>query len=178
MNKSLSYILLIITYICTPALSQSALPKEVLADWENLTQSGGNWVADNAAYKNDNEPFEAYGLTWTWGFAKKSVNGTLYGIRDGKKTGTFYEFKMFYHPKENKTIYYQFGTDGTVGEGEVKIFGAMSEILTTFYMPGGDSYKQRHEEEKKNGQRHSQDFNLKNDGTWEKGRTYVWKLKS
>lgn len=159
------------------ASAQSLPPKEVQADWENLTQDGGNWVADNAAYKNDNEPFEAYGLTWTWGFAKKSINGTLYGIQDGKKAGTFYEFKMFYHPKKNRIMYYQFGTDGTVGEGEIKLTGTHSEVLTTFFMPGGGTYKQRHEEDIKKGERHSSDFNLKSDGTWEKGRTYIWKIK-
>ena len=128
-----------------PGMAQESpdyLPKEVIADWEKLTRNGGNWVADNSAYKNDNEPFEAYGLTWTWGFANKSLNGKLYGIKDGKNAGTFYEFKMFYHPKENKIMYYQFGTDGSIGEGEVKLTGKNSEIITTFFVPGGDSFKQ------------------------------------
>ncbi len=169
--------LLFACLICFLSQAQTFPPKEVMDDWEQLTKDGGSWVADNSAYKSDNEPFESYGLTWTWGFAKKSVNGTLYGIRDGKKTGTFFEFKMFYHPKENKVIYYQFGTDGTVGEGEVKLTGGQSEILTSFYSPGGGTYKQRHEEVVKNGERHSQDYTLTQAGTWEKGRTYIWKLK-
>ena len=178
MKKYSVFVIIALGYFNLFAQTPDSLPKEVKADWDNLTRNGGNWVADNSAYKNENEPFEAYGLTWTWGFANKSLNGKLYAIRDGKNAGAFYEFKMFYHPKENKIMYYQFGTDGSIGQGEVKLTGKNSEIITTFFVAGGDSFKQKHEEIEKNGDRHSFDFRLKQDGTWEKGPTYISKLKS
>jgi hypothetical protein len=40
---------------------------------------------------------DAYGITWEWGLNKKSPVDRLYGLRDGKEVGTFWEFREFWH---------------------------------------------------------------------------------
>ncbi|HCU49636.1 MAG TPA: hypothetical protein DGG94_07525, partial [Micromonosporaceae bacterium] len=65
-------------------------PKWVQADWEYYTRGTGKWIADNSAHKNENEPWDAYRLEWTWGLGKKTLRGRLLAMKDGKDAGVVF----------------------------------------------------------------------------------------
>ncbi len=53
-------------------------------DWyqQEMERSVGTWVADNSAYVSEQETDDAYGITWEWGVGKKSLLGSLYGLKE------------------------------------------------------------------------------------------------
>lgn len=51
---------------------------------EGLTRDSGRWIADNAGFISQSEPWDHYGLEWTWGLGRHSVKGRLYAIKAGK----------------------------------------------------------------------------------------------
>jgi len=182
MNKikqKVTYLTVVFIQFCITATAQSTqdpIPVKVRLYWETLTKDSGYWVADNKSYNNSNEPFDAYGLIWILGLANNSVNGTLYAIRNGKKAGRLFEYKMFYHPSKKRVIIEQFGTDGTYGIGELVIDADFkTDLIQDFTNPTGIGYKTRHIEEIKNEDRYSQSYNQKPNGDWEKSRFYIWK---
>ncbi len=161
------------------ALSSAAnadpIPDWVLANWEKLV---GTWVADNEAYKNAEDTMDAYGIEWEWGLGKKSLVGRLYGIRDGLEAGTFWEFREFWHPGENRLIATQFGSDGTYGAGphERKAEGA-TEMLQTFCPATGAPFRVGHRSKLEGDVHTTQSFDVSEDGLWKDRRTYVWRRK-
>lgn len=115
----LSAILIFLLSACSSSFSQ--IPERVKAEWEMLASGSGTWIADNSAYKNENETADAYGVSWTYGIGKTSLNGKLFGIKDGKEMGTFWEFRMYYHPSEKKLMYQQYGWGGMLGIAEMTL---------------------------------------------------------
>ena len=93
------------------------IPQWLLDDWAARTAGTGTWITDNSAYKNENEPFDAYGLQWAYGIGKKHLNGRLYCIRDGKDIGAVWQFLEFWDPAAGEARIVQIGSDGTVGQG-------------------------------------------------------------
>lgn len=155
--------------------AQEIPPPWVQHHWEILTREGGVWIADNLKYKNSREPYDAYGMKWEWGFAKKSVEGSLYAIRDGKKLGTFWTYRSFWHPGEKVLVIHQFGSDGTLGVGRIRSLGDTKvEQEMQFFGPDDATYQMGHREEVRGGARHSQSFVI-SDGEWQLKRTYIWK---
>lgn len=157
--------------------SVAQIPDRVIKEWEILTADGGTWIADNSAYKNENEPADAYGITWSYALGKTSVNGRLFGLKDGKEIGTYWEFRMYYHPAEKKLMYQQYGWGGTLGIAEMTFPDEThSEDVTTIYNPDGSSTKIRHVNEIKNDIHYAQSYQWK-DNAWQKQRYYEWKKK-
>ena len=149
-------------------------PPHVVAFWERLV---GTWVADNTPYKSDLDPMDAYGIEWKWGLNRKSIVGRLYGIRDGKEIGTFWEFREFWHPGERRVVAMQFGTEGTYGAGphEIDADGA-SEMLQVFHDPARtNSTKIGHRAHLKGDVHTTTSFNVDEKGVWTERRTYVWR---
>lgn len=85
-----------------------------------LARDGGDFHTDNSAYRSENEPWDAYGLSWEKGPSGQSLRGRLFGLRDGKDAATFWEFFVFWHPSEGNAFIYQIGRDGTVGIGTLE----------------------------------------------------------
>lgn len=140
----------------------------------HMEEMVGTWKTDNAKYMSENETWDAYGMVWEYGIGKMSINGRLYGIEDGEKSGDFWEFKTFWNPDDGKVYAYQFGGNGTLGKGEA----TEDSVLQTFYYPNGQSAKVGHkawfDEE---GKHHTKSFNVTDDGKWEDRRYYVWKKR-
>ena len=80
--------------------SPATPPAWFLEEIATLTANGGRWVTDNSAYKNENEPFEAYGMVWSSSFDGVTMTGRLFGIKDGVETGNFWEFRQLASARE------------------------------------------------------------------------------
>ncbi len=93
------------------SFSQS-IPEAILADWNNQLKNGGKWVS-----KDNTGDYDAWGMDFSWGLARKSLDASLYAIKNGKNVGTIWQFKVFYHPEKQQVIIDQWGTDGTFGHG-------------------------------------------------------------
>jgi hypothetical protein len=156
--------------------TQQAKPAWVASHMDAMI---GTWIADNAAYRSAQEPFDAFGIDWTWGIAKQSIVGRLYGLRSGKEIATFWEFREFWHPGEGQLLATQFGVDGTYGVGphHRKPDGTM-EMLQVFHGPTGPATRVGHRSELKGNEQFTHSFDVAADGTWKPRRTYVWRRKS
>ena len=161
------------------ALPAAAEPPAPAPEWVSgmWTELAGTWVADNSAFRDERDTMDAYGIEWRWGIGRKSLVGRLYGIRDGKEVGTFWEFREFWHPGERRLIATQFGSDGSYGAGphERKPDGSR-EMLQTFFDPeAGRTFKVGHRARLEGDVHTTTSFDVDEDGTWTKRRTYVWK---
>lgn len=142
---------------------------------EEMRSTEGRWVADNSAYKSTEEPYDAYGLEWQSATGGTSITGRLFGLKAGKELGTFWEYRLIWHPERETLWLFQFGTDGTFGEGALVRTGpASTELEQTFYSPSGSMSRSGHRETKKEGQRITKSFGIDADGTWTPRREYVW----
>lgn len=156
--------------------SKDNLPAWFGEKMSRAVQGTGKWIADNP-HKSDNEPFDAYAMEYIWGVGKKSLESRLFAITNNKESGTIWEYREFWHPGEKKVLVYQWGSDGTLGFGEMKpldISRGKFEVEQTFYDSDGSSWKSRHEAIDKEGERITKSFTYK-DGAWEESRTYVWR---
>ncbi len=145
---------------------------------EFITQEGGRWVADNSTYRNDDEPFDAYGIEWSWGLGKKGLTGRLFGLQAGKEVATFWEFRIFWHPGEGKVQVYQFGGDGTVGAGTMNSAGeGKTRIEQVFFYPDGRSAPVAHDSSDTPEKTHvTKSYNGTAEGSWKDDRLYTWRL--
>jgi hypothetical protein len=171
---------LALTLAAVPATAQespSTPPEWFRHHMEFMTRDGGRWLTDNAAYKSEGEPFDAYGLEWTWGLGKQSLKGRLFGLKDGKEVATFWEFRVFWHPGEGQVWMYQFGGNGVVGAGTMESRGGSSTRSTQqFFQPDGSRTSVGHEtEDTAEGHHVTRSFKIAADGTWKPDRTYTWK---
>jgi hypothetical protein len=152
------------------------IPDRVTSNWEKLI---GTWITDNSAYKSETDSMDAYGIEWSWGLGKKSLVGRLYGIRDGREVGSFWEFREFWHPGEGRLITTQYGSDGTYGTGphDIKDDGS-SEMLQTFYDPTTGAVSRVGHRSELDGDVHTtRSFDVSPEGEWKDRRTYVWRRK-
>lgn len=142
---------------------------------EEMRRTEGRWIADNSAHKSDDEPYDAYGLEWRSATAGRTLIGRLFAIQDGEELGTLWEYRMFWHPERGSLWLIQFGTDGTVGEGEIERTGPDStEVDQTFYSPGGTTWRSGHRDRKGEDRKVIQSFAIDADGSWKLQREYTW----
>lgn len=159
--------------------SQNEIPQWLEMEWENQTQGSGTWIADNAKFKSENEPYDAYGLQWQYGIGKKSITGRLFVLKDDKDHGTVWEFRVFWNPAEKKAVIQQFGSDGTFGIGEITLTD-LNKYKTeeVFTSPHGLVYSSGHLKEYLNKKSTKvTSFIIDEQGNWNENRTYIWKLK-
>lgn len=161
----------------TPA--DDLLPAWLLAEWELRTEGGGHWVADNSANKSADEPYDAYGMEWTWGLGKKTLKGRLYAAQNGKDVGTLFEYRLAWHPGEKKVLLTQYGSDGTFAFGAVMPIGEKrTEALQRFYAPDGSTFQVGHRVEINGDEMRIQSFTVSDGGVWTARRSYLWKRVS
>ena len=106
--------------------SASQVPAWFTEHVEYLVGDGGTWITDNSAYKNDDEPYDAYELVWTHGIGKRSAIGVMRAITDGKRSGKLWEFRLFWHPGEKTAMLEQFHWYGIYGIGTIQSVDASS----------------------------------------------------
>ena len=172
-------IILLVTSIIACATCFAQQPGSYEQYIREIEKEMGTWIADNTQYKSDQEPYDAYGLEWKKGSVGTTLIGRLFGLKDGKEVGTFWEFIRYWDPVKKETIVMQFGADGTMGTGALTHTGENSiELLQVFSQPGGVSYRVGHrttvgKEDERTGTSYS--INEKNE--WQQNRTYTWKRK-
>jgi len=170
--KRLSFVFVLLSIV-----SMAQIPDDVLQHWEVLTANGGTWIADNSAYRNDNEKADSYGIVWTYGLGKTSVVGRLFALEDGRESNTFWEFRIFYHPEQKKLMYHQYGWGGGVGMAEMTLIDDFrSEDVVTLMYPDGSSSRVKHENDTRADVQYAQSYVWEN-GEWKKQRYYEWKKK-
>jgi hypothetical protein len=154
----------------------AAAPAWFRANLAFTMEGGGRWVTDNAAYRSDQEPSDAYGQEWTWGLGQQSITGRLFGLRDGEEVGTFWEFRLFWHPGERRAVLQQFGADGTLLLGTVEPTGEHTHRSEQErFAPDGSRGAVGHESvNAEDGTHVTRSFDIAADGTWTPRRSYTW----
>ncbi len=149
-------------------------PQWFLEDVSFLTREGGRWIASNADYKSDMEPYDAYGLEWKLGFAN-SMTGRLYGVQNGEETGDFWQFRQYWHPGKGEAVLEQFGAGGAIGVGALKHASGVNQMVQTFYAPDGGVSETAHASHNPDADTHvTESFDIV-DGERKPRRVYTWK---
>ncbi len=152
-----------------------------IPDWlkdhmEYMVQGSGTWIADNSAYISDEETVEEYATEWEYGLGNQSIKGRLYAITGGKEVGTFWEFRTFWNPVEQKAYAYQFSGFGAVGMGEMTFKNGEVIIEQVFYYSNGASQKTGHKSKGFPTYQEITSYTITKDGEWKKDRYYKWVL--
>jgi hypothetical protein len=178
MKKILMYVALLIG-VSGLCLAQDSEPPTVAPAWfiqeiATLTAGSGRWIADNSAYKSEQEPYEAYGTEWIASFDGTTMSGRLFGIKDGEETANFWEFRQYWHPGRGVAVVEQFGWGGTVGVGIAWRDGEKTRSDQAFFTPGGSVSRTGHSSEFPDSDTHlTESFDIE-DEAWLPRRTYTW----
>ncbi|MEZ5344820.1 MAG: hypothetical protein R2681_04600 [Pyrinomonadaceae bacterium] len=173
--------ILLLAFLCSISFGQNTddqMPEWLREHMEFMTAGTGRWTTDNSKYMSENEPFDEYGTEWKWGIGKKSIKGRLFGLKDNKEAGDFWEFYLYWHPQKRAAILQQLNSAGVFGSGEMRSVesGDAVERMTemTFFAPGGTQWKDLHKIRENRDEHNTVSFLLK-DGNWSRQREYVWK---
>ena len=154
--------------------SASAPPGWFLEEIAVLTDGSGRWITDNAAYRSDQETYDAYGTEWTGSFGGTTMSGRLFGLENGKEAATFWEFRQYWHPTRGEVVVEQFGGGGTVGIGTMWRDGDATKAQQTFHAVSGGSRQVGHVSSFADDGAHvTESFDIV-DGEWTPRRKYVW----
>lgn len=146
---------------------------------QNMEESIGVWITDNAAYKNEKEPITSFAMEWTWGIGKQSIHGTLYGYINNKKVGPFWEFKQYWDTKKGMGIVMQQGPDGTLGIGQIINEGkGKTKMIQIFTNPEGKSRTLGHKSIMTSSALVTESFDIDAAQKWSKRRKYSWVKQS
>lgn len=151
---------------------QNTIPHSFI---EDIFRQAGTWVADNSSYKNANEPVDLYVIEWTLSPLKNSLYGRLYGMKDNREIGTYWDFHKYWDPVQKKIILMQIGRDGTIGTGPIIQSQRESKLIQLFTKPDGNKWKEGHKT-KIQGEDSEvmSSFTIDDHGTWVPQRTYTW----
>lgn len=156
------------------APSANAAPAWFLDEIATLTAGTGRWITDNAEYRNDTEPYEAYATEWKSAFDGMSMSGRLYGMIDGKEVAEFWQFRQYWHPGEKKAVVEQFGWGGTVGIGHSWRDGEETKSDQSFFATDGSINRTGHISSFPDADTHiTASFDIV-DGEWRPRRVYTW----
>ncbi len=135
----------------------------------------GVWLADNSEYMNEQETDDTYGLEWKPGVGGTSLMGELFGLKDGKKTGSYWQFFQYYDEGEDAIIVIQVSPWGTSGRGKlIKNGDNKTKLDQVFSNSDGTSYRVGHTTEFFEGYEISISYDINSAGEWIKSRTYKW----
>ena len=169
---SLTFLLGLLCPVCIAQEPDGTPPTWV---HEDMARTVGVWIADNSEYQSETEPFDHYGIEWTWGLGEKFIHGRLFGLTGGEEAGTFWEFIQFWDPAKRKVMVYQFGSDGTVGKGELEWIDEHStRLLQRFSSRDGSTFLSGHETTTIGNEQTGHSFTVDENGTWTPRRTYFW----
>jgi hypothetical protein len=141
---------------------------------DEMNRMVGTWVADNSAYSNEQETDDAYAIHWDWGAGQKSLLGELYGMKDKKKTNSYWQFFQFWDAKEKKARVIQVSPWGVKGEGFLQQEDSThTRMQQVFVMPDGQTYESGHTTEIGDKMEITTSYNIR-EGEWVANRTYTW----
>lgn len=172
---SVAVAFLMLSFAARAADAPNAPPAWFVEEIAALTAEGGRWITDNSAYKNEQEPYDAYGVEWTSSFDGLTMRGCLFGLKDGKEIGDFWEFRQYWHPGRKEAVLEQFGWGGTVGAGRMWREGDVTKSDQTFFRIDGGATRTGHVSSMPDAATHvTESFDIK-DEVWTPRRRYVWK---
>lgn len=152
-----------------------SIPQNVRSAWEILTQGAGVWIADNSAYKNQNEPYDQFKLEWKYDQGKSSLTGKLYGIIEGKEPVEFWAFRTFWDAVKNKAIIFQISPNGSYGISESEMLSdSLEQSLGVFHYSNGYSENTKHQSITTPTHHITTSFSKDSNGNWVPQRTYTW----
>lgn len=141
---------------------------------EEMERSVGTWIADNSSYMNAEETDDAYGIDWTWGAGKTSLIGELYGMKEGVRTRSYWQFFQFWDAEKDQLRIIQLSPWGGRGEGFLQLEGeSRSRLQQTFVQPDGSTFEMGHTTEISEKSERSTSYTI-SEGEWIPDRTYIW----
>ena len=147
-------------------------------DWvqDHWTQMIGRWVADNSAYRSDQETADAYVIEWSWGVGRSSMRGRMFALDGGEETQTIWEFREFWHPGRAELLVEQWGAGGVYGSGpQTRLEDGTMEMEQVFHYPAAGASARVGHRARVEGDRHTtESFDVGEDGEWKARRRYVW----
>lgn len=161
-------------------LSQDSAPPRAAPEWflqeiAALTAGTGRWIADNSEYKSEQEPYDAFGTEWRASFDGTTMSGRLFGIKNGKEIGNFWEFRQYWHPERREATLEQFGWGGTIGIGKMWHEGDTTKSDQTFYTIDGVASRSGHVSSFPDSDTYvTGSFDIEAD-EWTPRRTYTWR---
>lgn len=175
MNRLISVTLVLVLLPLQVAADETIAPAWYLEEIALLTAGTGRWVTDNARYRSDEEPFDAYVTEWVAGFGGTTMTGRLYGMQDGEASVDFWEFRQYWHPGLQQVVVEQYGWGSRVGLGTAWREGNVTHSRQTFYAADGSSSEQGHRSYFPDTDTHvTNSFDI-NDDEWKPRRTYTWR---
>ncbi|MEX0644969.1 MAG: hypothetical protein WD076_06650 [Parvularculaceae bacterium] len=179
MRIILSFVVACISFLAVARAAEApppnAPPAWFLEEIAALAANGGRWIADNSAYKSEQEPYDAYGVEWKSSFDGTTLSGRLFGLKDGKEIGDFWEFRQYWHPGRKEAVLEQFGWGGTVGAGRMWREGDKTKTDQTFFTVDGGAARSGHLSAMPDASTQvTESFDIKDDA-WTARRRYVWK---
>lgn len=148
-----------------------------IPDWykTELERLAGTWLTDNSEYMSEQETDDTYGLEWKWGAGNNNLLGELFGMRDGKRTGTYWQFFQYWDSQENTAIVIQVSPEGTIGKGTLNLEGKdKTKLVQTFTNPDGSGFKYGHITQIFDGHQISTSYNVSENDGWTLSKTYKW----
>ena len=178
-----SYVVFLTLFLVSSVMAQqdnsssgSEPPRWFGEHMEYMTGGTGRWIADNTPFISETEPYDSYGTEWKWGIGRKSMTGRLFGLKEGKESGDFWQFRVFWHPGESRAHIHQYAGTGLVGIGTMdSTAGGMIRTEQQFYGTDGTVFSVGHETWEWDGDHHTQSYDITTEGGWEKRRYYIWK---
>lgn len=159
------------------ALVPASIPSWARANIAYMTEGSGRWVADNAAYKSDAEPWEFYVIEWTAGPDDLSMTARMYAtIDDQPSQADFWSFYQYWDRASGEMRVIQSGW-GVVGDGVMTLGddGQTHFAEQMFTAEGRPPNRVRHESRELSPTEHeTKSLNWSKDGTWEMDRAYIW----
>jgi hypothetical protein len=160
--------------------AESTLPAWYARELATLTRDSGRWIADNRAFENTNEPYDAYGVEWRGTADGRGLTGRLFGLQDGREVGEFWQYRIHWDAKEQRAIVQQFASFGVIGIGTFAGFdrdGRPGTLMEqTFTAPDGRQWRELHESWFESGVHVTRSHDWR-DGGWSAKRTYRWMLQ-
>jgi hypothetical protein len=153
-----------------------AQPEWLVEEMRKLANDDDRWITDNSAYRSDTEPWEQYGIEWSWAEDGNGLTGRLFGLMDGEDRATFWEMRMSWDEEAQAARIWQRSGDGTVGDGTMRTTGngIETEAIQTFTAPDGTTTRIRHVSTTTDDTHTTRSFDRVDDD-WQPRRMYVWK---
>jgi len=172
---------MILLFATGTAIAQEDTTDPAPREWflehiRNLADDGGNWLTLNDRYQSEQEPFDAYRVTWRMGTGGYSLYGEMTGLVEGEETPPFWEFRLFWHPGEGQARIMQFGRNGIFGDGPIELREDGSDVsIQTFHPPGDDPFRIRHVSRLDGDVHETTSYKEGEEGEWELNRRYTWR---
>lgn len=158
-------------------LYPSAIPDWARANIKYMSEGTGQWVADNAAYKSETEPWDQYVIEWRAGPDDLSMSARMYALKDGTPSSAdFWSFYQFWDVFSGEMRVIQSGWNA-LGDGTLWWDQEREAYIAeqTFGSPGGTGRLVRHETIELNATEHqTRSLNQDESGNWVPDRQYVW----